>query len=467
MGRRRKKMDHLDYNNPVNVHFIGIGGSSMSGLASILISRGFKVSGSDAVHNAATKELEEKGVRIGYPQSPDNIPEDTDLVVYTAAIHDDDPELSEARRRGIPTETRAVLLGQIMKQYGQSVNVSGTHGKTTTTSIITDILISAGMDPTVSVGGVVESFGSNMRIGSSDVFVTEACEYTNSFLHSYPTIAVILNIEEDHLDFFKDIDDIRKSFKAFADLLPENGTLVINSDIEGFEDFRPESGASFITYGTDPDKSDYLADNVSFDEKGMGSYDLLIRGEKVCRVELSIPGMHNVSNSLAAIAACMAAGATAEDVAKGLKKSTGAHRRLEYKGEFNGVSVIDDYAHHPDEIKATLDAVRLMCKGDVWGVFQPHTYSRTRDFLDEFVDALSGGASHSLLAEVYNDREIDTYGVSSADIARKVREKGGDGIFFDTFEEITDYLRKNCKPGDVVVTLGSKDVYKIADELTK
>ena len=262
-------MDHLDYNNPVNVHFIGIGGSSMSGLASILISRGFKVSGSDAVHNAATKELEEKGVRIGYPQSPDNIPEDTDLVVYTAAIHDDDPELSEARRRGIPTETRAVLLGQIMKQYGQSVNVSGTHGKTTTTSIITDILISAGMDPTVSVGGVVESFGSNMRIGSSDVFVTEACEYTNSFLHSYPTIAVILNIEEDHLDFFKDIDDIRKSFKAFADLLPENGTLVINSDIEGFEDFRPESGASFITYGTDPDKSDYLADNVSFDEKGM------------------------------------------------------------------------------------------------------------------------------------------------------------------------------------------------------
>ncbi len=461
-------MDYLDFNNPLNVHFIGIGGSSMSGLASILLSRGFKVSGSDAVHNAHTDELEEKGVRIGYPQSPDNIPEDTDLVVYTAAIHDEDPELSEARRRNITTITRAVLLGQIMKLYKRSINVSGTHGKTTTTSIITDIIIAAGMDPTVSVGGVVESFGNNMRIGKSDVFVTEACEYTNSFLYSYPTIAVILNIEEDHLDFFKDIDDIRNSFKRFADLLPEDGTLVINSDIKDYEDFRPESGAAFVTYGTDPAKSDYYADNVTFDEKGMGSYGLYIKGEKICDIKLGIPGMHNVSNSLAAIAACMAAGATPEDVVKGLSRSTGAHRRLEYKGEFNGgVPVIDDYAHHPDEIKATLDAVRLMTKGDVWGVFQPHTYSRTRDFLDEFADALYGGADHSLLAEVYNDRELDTYGVSSADIARKIREKGGDGLFFDTFEEITEYLRKNCKPGDVVVTLGSKDVFMIADALTQ
>ena len=459
-------MDFLDYNKPVNVHFIGIGGSSMSGLASILLSRGFRVSGSDAVHNAATRELEEKGVIIGYPQSPDNIPDDTDLVVYTAAIHDEDPELSEARRRGIPTETRAVLLGQIMKQYANSVNISGTHGKTTTTSIVTDILIAAGMDPTVSVGGVVESFGSNMRIGSSDVFVTEACEYTNSFLYSHPTIAVILNIEEDHLDFFKDIDDIRESFKKFANLLPESGTLVINADIEDYEYYRPESGAEFLTYGTDSQKCDYFADNITFDEKGMGSYDLVIRGEKVCRIQLNIPGMHNVSNSLAAIAACMAAGATAEDVVKGLSLSTGAHRRLEYKGSFNGVSVIDDYAHHPDEIKATLDAVRLMCKGEVWGIFQPHTYSRTRDFLDEFAEALRNGSDHSLLAEVYNDRELDTYGVSSADIARKIREAGGDGMFFDTFDEITEHLKSNCKPGDVVVTLGSKDIFKIADALT-
>ena len=461
-------MDYLDFSKPLNVHFIGIGGSSMSGLASILLSRGFKVSGSDSVHNAHTDELEEKGVRIGYPQSADNIPPDTDFVVYTAAIHDEDPELTEARRRGIPTETRAVLLGQIMRQYKQSVNVSGTHGKTTTTSIITDILIAAGMDPTVSVGGVVESFGNNMRIGKSDVFVTEACEYTNSFLYSYPTIAVILNIEEDHLDFFEDINDIRRSFKKFADLLPPEGTLVINSDIEGFEEFKPQSGAAFVTYGSDPLKSDYFAGNVTFDEQGRGAYELFVRGEKLCDVKLGIPGMHNVSNSLAAIAACMAAGATAGDVVKGLAVSTGAHRRLELKGEFNGgVRVIDDYAHHPDEIAATLAAVRLMCKGEVWGVFQPHTYSRTRDFLDEFAEALYGGANHSLLAEVYNDRELDTYGVSSADIARKVREMGGDGLFFDTFEEITEYLKEHCKPGDVVVTLGSKDVFMIADALTK
>ncbi len=460
-------MDFLDFNNPINVHFIGIGGSSMSGLASILLSEGFKVSGSDAVHNEATRQLEAQGVQIGYPQSPDNIPKDTDLVVYTAAIHDEDPELTAARKRGIPTETRAVLLGQIMKQYSKSVNISGTHGKTTTTSIVTDILIAAGMDPTVSVGGVVESFGGNMRIGKSDVFVTEACEYTNSFLYSYPTIGVILNIEEDHLDFFKDINDIRESFKKFANLIPKDGTLVINSDIDNYEEFRPESGCAFLTYGTDPAKSDYLASDISFDEKGMGSYDLFVHGEKICRIELNIPGMHNVSNSLAAIAAAQAAGASFDDIKKGLATSTGAHRRLEYKGEFNGgVAVIDDYAHHPDEIAATLKAVRLMCNGRVYGVFQPHTYSRTRDFLDEFAESLANGADFSLLAEVYNDRELDTYGVSSADIARKIRESGREGTFFDTFDEIVQYLRDNCVPGDVVVTLGSKDVFKIADELT-
>ena len=459
-------MDSINYSRPMHVHFIGIGGSSMSGLANILLSKGFTVSGSDSVSNEATKDLEKKGVEIHYPQAAGNVPDNTDLVVYTAAVHDDNPELADARARGFKCENRAVLLGQIMKNYSHAINVAGTHGKTTTTSLITDIMIAAGTDPTVSVGGVVETIGSNMRIGSSETFITEACEYTNSFIHANPTISVILNIEEDHLDFFKDLDDIRKSFKMFADLIPSDGTLVRNSDIPDYEFFRPSSGGNFITYGTDKSRSDYYADNIVYDDHGQASYDLIINGKFAYKVRLHIPGAHNVSNSLAAIAACTAAGACAEAVTSGLALSQGAHRRQEFKGTFNnGVKVIDDYAHHPDEITATLAAVKLMTNGNVWSVFQPHTYSRTRDFLEEFSDALRNGSDHALLAEVYNDREADTYGVSSRDIADIICKKGGDGHFFDTFDEIESFLRKNCKPGDVVVTLGSKDVFKIADNL--
>lgn len=459
-------MDSINYSKPMHVHFIGIGGSSMSGLANILLSKGFTISGSDSVENEATLDLEKKGVVIHYPQAAGNVPDGTDLVVFTAAVHEDNPELADARARGFKCENRAVLLGQIMKNYSHAINVAGTHGKTTTTSLITDIMIAAGTDPTVSVGGVVETIGSNMRIGSSETFITEACEYTNSFIHANPTISVILNIEEDHLDFFKDLDDIRKSFKMFADLIPEDGTLVINSDITDYKYFKPNSNANFVTYGTDKTKSDYFADNIRYDDHGHATYDLIIKGQFAYTVKLHIPGAHNVSNSLAAIAACTAAGASPESITSGLALSQGAHRRQEFKGTFNnGVKVIDDYAHHPDEIIATLEAVKLMTDGHVWAIFQPHTYSRTRDFLEEFADALRNGSSHAILAEVYNDREVDTYGVSSRDIADIICKKGGNGYFFDTFEEIEDYLRANCKPGDVVVTLGSKDVFKIADNL--
>ena len=459
-------MSSFDINKPSHVHFIGIGGASMSGLAEILLTKGFTVTGSDINPGKGCAPLEAKGIKIGYPQKAENITDDIDYVVYTAAIGDSNPELIEVRRRGIPEITRAAFLGIISESYPVSIAVSGTHGKTTTSSLISDICIAGGLDPTLSIGGVLESINDGMRIGNSDIFITEACEFTDSFLELSPTIATILNVEADHLDYFGDLEHIRRSFKKFADLLPAHGTLVINSDIDDHTDFTPASGANVITYGTDPAKSDYFAADVSFDEKGHGSYTLMINGEDQGRIRLSIPGAHNVSNSLAAIAASMAAGATLEDVRKGLSLSTGARRRQEFKGEFNGIRVFDDYAHHPDEIAVTLQAMRLMTDGEIWAIFQPHNSSRTIAFLQEFADSMRENADHCILMEIYNDREADD-SVSSNDITRLITDAGGDACFFDDMDKIAGYIREAAKPGDIVITMGAGMIYKVADELTR
>ncbi len=458
-------MIDFDLNTPSHVHFVGIGGSSMSGLAQILMEKGFTVTGSDNNEGKETDTLKARGCPVYIPQSEGNVTDDIDLAVYTAAIHEDNPELMEIRRRGIPAVSRADFLGAISSNFKNSVCVSGTHGKTTTTSLITDICIAAGLDPTISVGGVVETIGGNMRVGSSDTFITEACEYTNSFLSLHPTIAVILNIEADHLDFFGDLEHIRYAFRDFAGLLPPDGTLVINSDIDDYGFFKPDNGARLVTYGTDPSKSDYYAENITFDGGGLGSYDLYKNGTFAYKVSLGVPGMHNVSNSLAAIAAAEAAGAGVEAVIAGLKASSGAGRRLEYKGTFNGARVIDDYAHHPDEIRATLSAVRLMTPGKVWAVFQPHSFSRTHDFLKDFADTLSELADVSVLMEIFNNREVNTYGVSSSQIRDILTEKGKEAYYFKTFEEIASFLQEHCGEGDTVVTMSAGNIYKLAQML--
>ena len=458
-------MVKFDINTPCHVHFIGIGGSSMSGLARILIEKGFTVTGSDNSEGKETDALKADGCPVYIPQSGDNVTDDIDLAVYTAAIHDDNPELIEIRKRGIPDISRADFLGAISSNYNNSVCVSGTHGKTTTTSLITDICIEAGLDPTVSVGGVIETIGGNMRVGASDTFITEACEYTNSFLSLHPTIAVILNIEADHLDFFGDLEHIRYAFRDFAGLLPSDGVLVVNSDIDDYSFFAPDNGARMVTYGTDPSKSDYYADNISFDENGLGTFDLYKSGTFAYTVSLGVPGMHNVSNSLAAIAAAEAAGADADSIIRGLKASSGAGRRLENKGSFNGVRIIDDYAHHPDEIKATLSAVRLMTSKKMWAVFQPHSFSRTNDFLEDFADTLAELADVSVLAEIFNNREVNTYGVSSSQIRDLIEKKGKEAYYFETFEEIADFLKEHCDSGDIVVTMSAGNIYKLAEML--
>lgn len=458
-------MYRIDFHKPIHIHFIGIGGISMSGLAEILLEEGFTVSGSDSKESALTKKLESEGARIAYGQKAENITPDIDCVVYTAAINRANPELIEAVAKKIPMLTRAELLGQLMKNYKTPIAVSGTHGKTTTTSMISHILLAGDMDPTISVGGILKAIGGNIRVGSSETFVTEACEYTNSFLHFFPKISVILNIEEDHLDFFKDLEDIRHSFRQFAELLPEDGTLVINSDIDGFREIYEGLRCRVVTYGSSPD-SDYSACGIAYDGNGHVSFDLLKHGEKTDRISLSVTGDHNVSNALSAIAVADLLDIPMDTTKKGLLSFTGTDRRFEYKGEFNGVTVVDDYAHHPTEIEATLKAAKHYPHEKVWCVFQPHTYTRTKAFFHEFAAALSH-ADHLVLADIYAARETDTLGISSADLAEEVKKLGTDAHYFPSFAEIEAFLKENCRPGDLLITMGAGDIVNVGEDILK
>lgn len=458
-------MYKIDFQKPIHIHFIGIGGISMSGLAEILLEEGFTVSGSDAKESPLTRKLESEGAHICYGQKAENITDDIDCVVYTAAISRTNPELIEAVAHKIPMLTRAELLGQLMKNYDTPIAVSGTHGKTTTTSMISHILLEGKIDPTISVGGILKAIGGNIRVGSSETFLTEACEYTNSFLHFFPKISVILNIEEDHLDFFKDLEDIRHSFHQFAALLPSDGTLVINGEITDYPEIYQGLDCNVVTYGPSAD-FDYSASDISYDEEGHVSFDLAKHGEKAGRITLSVTGDHNVSNALASIAVAELLDIPMDTIKKGLLSFTGTDRRFEYKGTFNGVTVVDDYAHHPTEIKATLKAAQHYPHNSVWCVFQPHTYTRTKAFFHEFAEALSH-ADHLVLADIYAARETDTLGISSADLAEEAAKLGTDSHYFPSFAEIETFLKGNCRPGDLLITMGAGDIVTVGEDLIR
>ena len=457
-------MYHIDFNHPNHVHFIGIGGISMSGLAEILLERGFTVSGSDAHESELTKKLENHGAKIFYGQKAENIIEGIDLVVYTAAVHPDNPEYAVAAKKGLPILSRAELLGQLMRNYPRAVAVSGTHGKTTTTSMLAEILMSSGEDPTISVGGMLDSIGGNIRVGGSGLFVTEACEYTNSFLEFFPTIEIILNIEADHLDFFKDIDDIRCSFRKFAERLPKDGILIINSDIRNYEEIFRGLPCRVIPVGSDPKKSVYSARNVEFDENACASYELVREGRSMGQIHLGVPGMHNVYNSLAAVAAAHELGLNEDKIRTGLSAYHGTHRRFEKKGVWNGVTIVDDYAHHPQEIEATLSTAKNYPHREIWCVFQPHTYTRTKALMDDFAKALSM-ADHVVLADIYAARETDDLGISSGTLAERISGLGTDARYFHSFPEIEEFLAKNCINGDLLITMGAGDIVKVGEKL--
>ena len=453
----------IDFKKPIHVHFIAIGGISMSGLAEILLKASFTISGSDSKKTNLTKKLEEMGAHIFYGQRAENITDDIDLVVYSAAIREDNPELKEARAQKLPVLTRAELLGQIMKNYKTPVAISGTHGKTTTTSMISQILLDADMDPTITVGGILKSINGNIKVGHSDYFITEACEYTNSFLSFFPKVGIILNIDADHLDFFKDIDDIRESFKKFANLIPEDGLLIINGDIEKYDYIIEGLKCKVITVGSKP-HNNYRAENIEFNDRACATFDLMIDGKNTCSISLCVEGIHNVYNSLAAIAFAINYNIPVSNIQSGLMAFNGADRRFEYKGNLGGITIIDDYAHHPSEITATLEAAKKYPHKRIVCVFQPHTYSRTKALLKDFAKALSA-ADLVVLADLYAAREKNTFNISSEDLKNEIDKLGTRCYYFKTFDEIENFLLEKCIDDDLLITMGAGDVVNIGENL--
>ena len=455
-------MYQIDFKNPVHVYFVGIGGISMSGLAEVLHKEGFKVSGSDRQESSLTKALEEKGITVFYGQRKENITPDIDCAVFTSAIHPDNPEYVAIKELGIPSLSRAELLGQMMKNYQTPIAISGTHGKTTTTSMVSEILLGAELDPTLSIGGILKSIGGNIRVGDSGYFVTEACEYTNSFLSFFPKIGLILNIEEDHLDFFKDLADIRNSFKQFAALLPADGHLIINGDIPDYNEITAGLSCKVLTFGHGPE-NDYYPTDITYNEMGYPSFTMHTpTGTQT--VHLSVPGEHNVINALSALALADVLGIASDVAASSLTNFTGTDRRFEYKGTLGGITIVDDYAHHPTEITATLTAARAYPHKTIWCVFQPHTYSRTKAFMKDFAKALSL-ADKVVLADIYASRETDTLGISSKTLQDELLKLGCNCYYFPTFDEIENFLLTNCINGDLLITMGAGDVVKIGEKL--
>lgn len=456
-------MYQLNFQEPIHVHFIGIGGISMSGLAQILLKEGFTISGSDAKPSALTDQLAALGADIHIGQSAANLTVRPDLVVYTAAIHKDNEEYAAAAEAGIPMLSRAELLGQIMHNYERSIAVAGTHGKTTTTSMCSQVLLAAMADPTISVGGILDAIGGNIRVGSSEIFITEACEYTNSFLHFYPRYSIITSVEAEHLDFFKDIEDIRRSFHAFASNTAADGALIVNGQIEELGTITEYLNCRVITYGL-CETDDYYATNISFNDHACATYTAMYKGESLGTIVLSVPGMHNVCNSLAVIALCRDMDIAMETIQKGLQQFGGTKRRFEYKGTYHGVTVIDDYAHHPTEVKASLTAAQNYPHNRIICVFQPHTYSRTQAFLKEFAEVLSM-ADIVVLADIYAAREKNTIGIHSTAILEELQARGTESYYFPSFADIEKFLSGHCMNNDLLITMGAGDVYQIGEHL--
>jgi len=446
------------------IYMIGIGGISMSALAILLKRAGYMVEGSDFKESDMTKKLEDAGIRVNIGHKAENIG-DVAAVIYTAAIKEDNPELSYARTLSIPVAERAVLLGEIMKWYRYPVAVSGTHGKTTTTSMLSQVLLEADFDPTILVGGILPSIGSNMRAGGEEFLVTEACEYCGSFLKFFPKISIILNVDEDHLDYFKDIHDIIDCFHAFAQKTPADGLLIVNADDPNAMETISGVSAPIITFGTKNQQADFTARDIAYKEDGCADFTVLKNGSPMMQVRLCVPGEHNVKNALAVIAAADFMGISCEQIQRGLDAFSGTCRRFEKKGTFNGATVIDDYAHHPTEIRATLSTAKKAAgENRVLCVFQPHTYTRAFKLRDEFSKSFADCDS-VIVVDIYAAREKDTGLISSRQIAEDINQNSHNAQYAKSFAEAEQILREKAAPGDLVITMGAGDVYKIGESL--
>ena len=436
------------------VHFVGIGGSGMSPLAEILHALGYTITGSDINESDNVTRMRNLGITVKMPQMADNVG-DAELVVYTAAVRDDNPELIAAKQRNFPLLERATLLGVLSRQFANTVAVAGTHGKTTTSSMLSHILLEAGKDPSVFIGGRLPLINANGKAGQSDIFVCEACEFKDHYLQMTPAISIILNVDADHLDYFGDLKGVIASFRRFAAQTTE--TLIVNADDpETLQAVDGLTNAHIVRYGADKN-NDWSAQNITTVHGSYGKYDLYHQGVFVAAVTLGVPGRHNVFNSLAATAAAYLCGVATEDIVRGLEAFHGAGRRFEFVGVVNDVTIVDDYAHHPTEIAATIAAAKALTEGDVWAVFQPFTFSRTARHLNEFADTLSA-ADHVIVSDIMGSRETNEWNVSSVQITEQIDH----AHYLATFEEITRFVATNVQPHDLVLTMGGGDVYKCA-----
>ncbi|MDR1247638.1 MAG: UDP-N-acetylmuramate--L-alanine ligase [Clostridiales Family XIII bacterium] len=445
------------------IHCVGIGGIGLSAVAEILMARGFRVSGSDMKESEITDRLMARGATVYLGHRPKNIA-GADLIVYSAAVSPENPELVSAAAAGVGTVTRAEALGALMADYENSVAIAGTHGKTTTTSMISLILKDGGVSPTVLVGGNLSELGGNVEVGDGAYFVTEACEYMDSFLSLSPKYAVILNIDSDHLDYFMDIDHIVRSFDSFVNRTPQNGAIVAYDANPFVNSILKNLNRRVITFGFH-ERCSYVATDIAFNQAGMPRFSILCEGKRLCAVQLAVPGEHNIANALAAFACCHDMGVDAESVKQTIEKFEGTQRRFDLLGETeNGVRIVDDYAHHPAEITATLKAAKNTPHRDLWCLFQPHTYTRTIALFNEFVEAFDL-ADKLMMAEIYAAREKNIHKISSKALITEINKRRSDGgaEYFPDFDEMAAYVRANAKPGDLVITMGAGDIYKVGE----
>lgn len=436
------------------IHFIGIGGAGMCPLAEILHAKGFNLQGSDNNESSIVERIRKLGIPVFMGQRPENL-EGADMIVYSAAIMKTNPELIAALESGVPTFTRAELFGEITRQYGNCVGICGTHGKTTTTSMTVQTMLDAGLDISAVIGGKLPLTDSYGRVGTNDTIVVEACEYVDTFLHLFPNISVILNVDEDHMEYFKTMDNLIASFHKFAELA--KSAVIYNGDdantvkaVEGIE------GKALISFGLGK-QNDYYADNIEEIAGACYRFDAMYKGEKLGSITLSVPGKHNILNALAAIASSICSGAEFKDCVKGLESFGGAGRRFEHLGTYQGIDFIDDYAHHPAELKVTLEAAMKLGYKTVWAVFQPFTYSRTRLHFDEFVDVLKI-PDRCVLTEIMGSREVNKWDVYSSQLCEQIPNS----VWFNTQQEVCDYVLANAKAGDLILTMGCGDIYKSA-----
>ena len=447
------------------IHMIGIGGVSMSGIAEILTNFGIQVTGSNNVESEATKKLEKAGIKVYIGHNANHI-ENPDIVVYSAAIKQDNPEILAAKRKNIPIIERADFLGTLTRCFNNTITIAGTHGKSTTTSMVSLCFLEAQKDPSIQVGADIKNINGNYKVGNSEYFIIEACEYVESFLKFSPKSEIILNIDNDHLDYFKNFDNIKNAFIKYVKLLPNDGLLVVNGDDSNCLDLPKYTNATCLTYGINNKNTDFFAVNIVFDNNGFPEFDVYSKSNFYGRIKLSIPGMHNVLNSLGVIALCDYYGIEYETIRKALLNFTGALRRFEFKGKINNASIYDDYGHHPTEILANAKALMNNKYNKSWVVFQPHTYSRTKNLMDEFAKALLN-FDNIIVLDIYAARETNTYGVTSKDLADKITSLGKTARYIPDFNECVKYLKENVKENDIILTQGAGTVTEIGPLLIK